>query len=313
MNIRIAFINTAAVCFIMCLFALPSGYSQTDEPTEPEKPQTEESTEPQATNRTNETEEVTNDTTVVSWNKKRFVIISDGEGKRIEVKDRNDDWYGNWDDDDNRSRSDVDLLALDLGITNYWVDGKYGADAAVDELEVRDFRPGSHVALHLLPTTVGIFEKGNLNLKTAITIDWSNYYYANDITLIEGPEGLQFDTTGVDFSKNKLTARYAQIPLMLNFDSRSKGCDDDKGGISFSIGGYAGILWKAWTKQVSEEEGKVKLDGRYNLNRFKYGLMARLDLRWFDIYVQYNLSEVFEEEKGPSTQTFMAGINVIDF
>lgn len=275
---------------------------------------------------TDETETIVinSDTTEIYVGKRKFVIISDNEGKRIEIKKNKDDdnWEEEekeWDDDEKynpdyekkehrRKYSDVGFLALDLGITDYYANGVYGVDAATPELELKPFRPGSHVALHFLPTTASLIN-GYVNLKTAITVDWSNYYLVNDVTLLEGTESLAFDTTGVSFSKNKLTTRYAQIPLLLNINTDPGGND----GVSISFGVYGGILWKAWTKQVSDQNGKVKVDGDYNLNPFKYGLMARVDFKWFDIYAMYNLSEVFDEGVSPQTQTFMAGVNLINF
>ncbi|MEM7654838.1 MAG: outer membrane beta-barrel protein [Bacteroidota bacterium] len=267
-----------------------------------------------------ESEVVKNDTTEISWGAKKLVIISDSKGKRIEVKENGEDgsrevWteedyeYEHKEDKKKRKRSEVDLLGFDLGITNFYADGNYGVDAAIPALEVKQFRPGAHVALHLLPTRVSLIGNGAVNLKSAITIDWSNYYFVNDITLLEGQEQLTIDTTGVSFSKNKLMTRYAQIPLLLNFNT-APGTND---GVSISLGGYAGILWGARTKQVSDEEGKVKINGEYNLNPFRYGLTARVDFKWFDFYLNYNLSEMFEEGNNPSTQTFVAGINIIDF
>ncbi len=277
------------------------------------------------------------DTTEITWRDRRFIIIADEEGKRIEVKDVEDktkdidndedfdeDWDEEWDwdedDDDDyayrqkeethrRKKSEVDLLGLDLGISNYYFDGRYGANAVTPELTVREFRPGAHVALHLLPTRVSLLGRGYVNLKTAITIDWSNYYFTNDITLVDGGEALAFDTTGISFDRNKLVSRYAQIPLLLNFNTDPGGDD----GLSVSVGGYAGIFWGARTKQISDEEGTVKVDGEYFLNPYRYGLMARIDFKWFDFYAMYNLSEHFTEGQGPQTQTFMAGINIIDF
>lgn len=270
-----------------------------------------------------EGEVVKSDTTEISWGAKKLVIISDSEGKRIEVKEDGeaDDSESRevWTDDDydhnhkqnrkKRQRSEVDLLGFDLGVTNYYVDGTYGVDAAIPELEVRQFRPGAHVALHLLPTRVSLIGRGAVNLKSAITVDWSNYYFTNDITLREGQEQLTIDTTGVSFSKNKLMTRYAQIPLLLSFNT-APGTND---GVEISVGGYAGVLWGARTKQVSDAEGKVKINGEYNLNPFRYGLTARVDFKWFDFYLNYNLSEMFEEGNNPTTQTFTAGINIIDF
>ena len=273
-------------------------------------------------------EVVKNDTTEITVGNRTFVIVTDENGKRIEIKDndknksqdRDDEWTTRRDDDydydyeqkqeDKRDRkSDVDLLGLDIGITNFYANGVYGTDAAIPELDLVPFRPAGHVALHLLPTRVSMIGNGAVNLKTAITIDWNNYFLNNDLTILDKQEQLTFDSTGVSFSKNKLMARYAQIPLMLNINTDPGGDD----GVSISFGVYGGVLWRARTKQISDENGKVKINGDFNLNPFKYGLMARIDFKWFDFYMNYNLSELFAEGNNPSTQTFVAGINLIDF
>ncbi|MEO0897444.1 MAG: outer membrane beta-barrel protein [Bacteroidota bacterium] len=281
------------------------------------------------------------DTTKITISKKTVTIIKDEEGRRIEIKDADDildeakeemearredmddnddddeDWDSNYDYEpkeriEERNSSNVGLLAFDLGITNYFANGVYGADAAVPELALRDFRIGSHVALHLFPTRVSLIGKGVVNLKTAVTIDWSNYYFTdNTVVLIDGAEGLEFGTSPEEFSKSKLVSRYAQIPLLLNFNT----APGRKNNVSLSVGGYGGLLWGARTKTIvgDDNDTKTKIKGDFGLNPFRYGLTARLDFRWFDIYVNYNLSEMFAENEGPSTQTFEAGVNLIDF
>ncbi|MEO0473314.1 MAG: outer membrane beta-barrel protein [Bacteroidota bacterium] len=267
------------------------------------------------------------DTTEVAFKNKRIIIITDEDGKRVEVTEIVDEEAeyvdeSQWEDDDNddrdrgnekkrRNRSQVNLLGLDFGLTNYYIHDTraYGTAAVPNELAVKEFQPFSHVALHLLPTTVSIAGKGAVNLKTAITVDWNNYNYTNDVTLINAPEGLLTDTSAISFDKNKLVARYLQIPLMLNINT-APGTND---GLSVSFGPYVGVLWKAFTKQVSEDRKKIKEIGDFGLNDIRYGFMARFDLKWFDIYAMYNLSDLFAENQGPQTQTFMAGINVINF
>ena len=98
---------------------------------------------------------------------------------------------------------------------------------------------------------------------------------------------------------------------MLNFNTDPRHDE----GFSLSIGGYAGVLWGGKTKQVSDVEGKKKVRDEFNLNKFRYGLTARVDLRWLDFYFNLNMSQLFEEEedRGINTQTFTAGINIIDF
>ncbi len=280
-----------------------------------------------------------NDTTVIQFNKKRVIIVDDGEDKHVtwdsnegNEKKKEKDWdYDSWedkdkdndsyrysddDDDDNkdgkkrkRQTSEVDAFAMDLGLTNYFSGNVYGREAAPAGMELNDFRVGSHVALHFLPTTVSLVGRGVINLKTALTVDYSNYYFQNDITLVPGQDQLTLETSAVSLDKNKLTARYFQVPMLLNINT-SPWTDD---GLSISFGVYGGVLWKAHSKQVSKELGTVKDVDDFNLNPIRYGLMARFDLKWMDLYATYNLSEMFEEGRGPSTQTFTVGVNLFDF
>lgn len=248
-----------------------------------------------------ETEE--NDTTEVKIGKNiRIVFGSDSELNL--GKDKNDD---------DESNSNVEFIALDIGISNYAGSGGLGVDAAGDpRLELTPFRPGAHVAIHFLPTEVNLIGKGAVSFKTALTIDWNNYYFSNDITLSPRQDNLTIIDANPDaprMVRNKLTTRYFQLPLLLNFNTDPK---NDK-GLELAVGGFAGVLWGAHTKQRNEVKELVKIRDDFNLNPWRYGLMARIGVRWLDIYVQYNLSEMFADGQGPSTQTFNIGLNLIDF
>lgn len=272
------------------------------------------------------------DTTEIAWKDKKFVIISEDGVKRVEIvelgedeaeDDEEGDWE--WDEEDfnpeyqtkehvnngNHGYSDVKLAGLDIGLLNFYSPAGFGADAITGspDLEVNDFRIGSHVALHLFPTTVSLIGRGAVNLQTAITIDWSNYYFKGNNVMVETSEGFEWEETGVNYDKNKLAVRYAQIPLMLNVNSDPRGDD----GVRISAGGYVGLLWNARTKLVSETNGTEKIDGDFGLTRVRYGLMGRVDFKWFDFYVMYNLTPMFEDSTPTDAQTVVAGINIIHF
>ena len=270
-------------------------------PESPESPETEPETSPK------------NDTTEISWGRnKKIIIVTDDEGKHVRIGEG-----GRYSENDEEYRkrrrrryySRVGTFAMDLGITNYFKDGEIGVDAAVEDLELESFRPGAHVALHFFPTTVSLFGRGAVNLKTAITIDYLNLYFVNDVQIQPDQDQLTFTRTGVNYSKNKLMVRYAQIPLMLNFNTDPRS---DR-GVSLSVGGYAGVLWKARTKQKSDGEGKVKIEDNFNLNDFRYGLTARLDFRWFDFYINYSLTPLFEDGSSVDTQAVSLGLNLLNF
>jgi len=257
------------------------------------------------------------DTTVIRFNNKRIVIVDDGEDKQVKWDSEEGDEegeYDSWEEGDdeieNRNKkSDVGLLALDLGFVNYHAGNTFGADAAPANMAVRPGRFASHVSLHFLPTTVSLLGKGTVNLKTALTFDYTNYFFEEDITLVKDQDVLTVVDAGNSLDKNKLVSRYFQVPMLLNINTDPWGND----GLSISFGVYGGVLWRSHTKQVSDENGKVKEYGDFNLNPIRYGLMARFDLKWMDLYATYNLSEMFAEGQGPSTQVFTVGLNLFDF
>lgn len=321
--------------------------------------------------------EAESDSTEIIFKNRRIIIIADEEGKRIEIKEINeegeeeseiivieeeedgeydyrvegneegedhedDDQYNedheeddqydenhedeNWGEDEDNydhrakkkksgKRTDVDLIGLDLGLTNYYnsATSQYGPAAAPRDLAIHEFRPGSHVALHLFPTTASLMGRGALNLKTALTIDWTQLYFSSNVLLQDNGETLSFTDSPNDLIKNKLSARYVQIPLLLNLNTDPGGKD----GVSISFGVYGGLLWKGWTKQEYASSGQKvvdKVDGSYHLSPIRYGLMARVDFKWFDIYGMYNMVPLFESGSGvEDTQTVMFGINVINF
>ncbi|MFK7923851.1 MAG: outer membrane beta-barrel protein [Bacteroidia bacterium] len=253
----------------------------------------------------------------------------EGEEDEDEDEDHDEDYDedhedGDWDEDDydhqakkkkSGKRTDVDFIGLDLGLTNYYNSAtkQYGLSAAPQALAIHEFRPGSHVALHLFPTTASLMGRGAINLKTAITIDWTQMYFSSNVMLQDNGETLSFTDSPNDLIKNKLSARYIQMPLLLNLNTDPGGKD----GVSVSFGVYGGLLWKAWTKQEYASNGQKvvdKVDGSYHLSPIRYGLMARVDFKWFDIYGMYNMVPLFESGSGvEDTQTVMFGINVINF
>lgn len=251
---------------------------------------------------------VESDTTIISWRKKEYVIVKDEDGTHMSIQDREEER-----DEEGEIRhdpSEVGVFAFDLGLTNYYADGLIGTEAAVPDLALKTFKPGAHLGLHFLPTRVKLDRRGVLNLKTAITLDLNTYHFAEPITLLPNQEQLTYaKDTSLVFDKNKLTARYVQVPLMFNINTHPR---TDK-GLKISFGAYAGLLWNATLKQKLAGQDKTKVKDNFNLSKFRYGLMARFDFRWLDLYVNYNLSSLFEEGQGPATQTFTAGINLIDF
>jgi hypothetical protein len=95
----------------------------------------------------------------------------------------------------------------------------------------------------------------------------------------------------VQFSKNKLFVQYATVPVQLNFQSNP----DNRKSFFASIGVSAGYLMQSRTKQISEERGKKKVNGNFNLSNYKTAVIGELGIGSIRLYGSYNLTNMFDE------------------
>lgn len=205
--------------------------------------------------------------------------------------------------------ADVDWFGLDLGLNNYVTNGQLLKTPTNYENLGLDTWRSLNVTTHFLPTTIHLFGEGAVNLKTAISLDFNNMRFKDDFIIRPNANTLTLDSTAV-LKKNKLVATYVQLPLLLHFKTNPH---NRKKSIDFSLGGFVGALIDGKTKRQDESEKVIKTHDTFNLNPLKYGVTARVDFRWIDFYVNYNLSNVFADAQGPKTQLVSAGINLIDF
>ncbi|MEO7266329.1 MAG: hypothetical protein ABIW38_15540, partial [Ferruginibacter sp.] len=143
--------------------------------------------------------------------------------------------------------------------------------------------------------------KNNVNLKYGLGLELNNYRYKSNISYREGGTipysgGLQTNSAfifrdSISFTKNKLAADYLTVPLMLNFASNPHS---SKKGIRLSAGISAGYLYSQRNKQISEERGKDKNKGEYDLERFKFSYVAELGLGPVRLYGSYSPKSMYE-------------------
>lgn len=158
------------------------------------------------------------------------------------------------------------------------------------------------------PVVGGVYlDKGHfLKLSTALGITWNTYHFEKDITLEKGQDMLTIIPEGdIHFSKNLLRSRYLTMPLIFSIYPVRKS------EFQINMGVEGGILLGAKTKQISKEEGKVKVRGDFNLNPVRYGLRFGLGTETVNIYAKYYMTDVFANGEGPKDfNTVSIGINV---
>lgn len=143
--------------------------------------------------------------------------------------------------------------------------------------------------------------KRNVNLKYGLGLELNNYRYKSAISYREDGEipysgGMETNAPfvfrdSISFSKNKLAADYLTVPLMLNFRTTPAG---GKKSLSVSFGVSAGYLYSQRNKQKSEERGKQKNKGDYDLNRFKLSYIGELGLGPVKLYGSYSPKSIYD-------------------
>ena len=143
--------------------------------------------------------------------------------------------------------------------------------------------------------------KNYVNLKYGLGLELNNYRFKSDISyrengLIPYSGGQQTSNAfifedSIGFSKNKLAADYLTVPFMINFTSHPNYA---KKGVSVSLGASAGYLYSQRNKQKSDERGKQKNKGEYDLEKFKLAYIAELGLGPVRLYGSYSPRSMYE-------------------
>ena len=157
--------------------------------------------------------------------------------------------------------------------------------------------------------------KHYVNLKYGLGLELNNYRFKTAVSMNEGGAN-PYDHSqninhpfifrdSISFSKNKLAADYVTIPFMLNFRTNPNYSDK---GLSFSAGVSVGYLYSSRNKQISDERGKHKNRGDYDLEKWKFSYIAELGLGPAHLYGSYSPNSIFE--KGLNFMPYNVGIRL---
>lgn len=146
-----------------------------------------------------------------------------------------------------------------------------------------------------------------------------NYYYLKESTT----KG-QFDlvTTATLFpsasriKKSQLINNYIEIPLDFRFDTKP---EDLSRSFNVAIGGRIGYLYDAMVKVKYKQDSEMRIykdKQNHGMNPFRYGVYTRVGMGAINVFCFYNLSTLFEKDKGPdltTMNTFTTGISINGF
>lgn len=139
-----------------------------------------------------------------------------------------------------------------------------------------------------------------LSFYPAAGFTFDKFAFKDDFTWLRAADGtISLDTlTGVSLTKNKISSTYFEIPLEL----RIHPFETVKGeGFFIGLGAVGGFRIGTHTKikyDLDDETYKEKLYDSFGINRFRYGVQARLGFKAFHFFGKMYLNDLFESAPG---------------
>jgi len=152
-------------------------------------------------------------------------------------------------------------------------------------------------------------------------VSWYNFKFENSqVVMTKDDNGVYFelDQRNYNFTKSKLTATFVNVSVVPVIDfggnRRKPSFFDGHGASGFRIGlgPYAGYLIDSYTKQVHTEDGdkkKEKHHDSYYLTNLRYGVRLQLGFDDVDFFFNYDINNLFVDNKGPQLNAFSFGIS----
>jgi outer membrane protein with beta-barrel domain len=122
--------------------------------------------------------------------------------------------------------------------------------------------------------------------------DWTLIRLRENITILPNQPVLTYRQDTINYSKNRFSSCYFRIPISFDFRSRE---DSHRNRFHFVFGPNLGFLVDGRVKQISEENGKQKIDDTYHFATFRYGAFTRIGYGCFGIYAKYYFNNMFED------------------
>lgn len=174
----------------------------------------------------------------------------------------------------------------------------------------KTFTYGLNIFEYNIPIT-----KYSFGLATGAGIRWNSFNLEQNVNLVESENniiiGEPIDSNIEELRKNKLNIAYVKVPVVLEYQTPIKSRK-----LYFGAGIFGEI--RAWSKQkqvyiIAGKKHKAKKVDDFQLSPFRYGVSARVGYGDIGFFVEYVLSPIFKNEKGPEVYPVMLGIRFVDF
>jgi len=243
-------------------------------------------------------QEKDNDTTFIKFGGTKFIIIDEDDTSKT-----NDDKF--------RGHFAGLSMGLNLLSVNNTTNEQLGlVNSEVLQLnEVRSWE----VNLDFYQHSFNLY-KQHFGIVTGLGVKFNNYRFVNDNRIINTTDSVYavIDTIN-NFYKSKLSISKIRIPLIFEWQNR---IGRKHRLIYFSAGVYGSYDIVSYMKYNYKRDGqkiKEKFYDNYQLNPFQYGVIIKFAYGVFELYAEYNMSEMFITDKAVPVNQFSFGFVLLDF
>jgi hypothetical protein len=200
----------------------------------------------------------------------------------------------------------------DFGVAGYTTfDNQVNLPASMKFLEL-NYAKSYVFGVNAYQKNIHIY-RNNINLATGIGATWYHYNFRNSYSLTPNVPYATATYDSLNYKHNRLNMCYLNVPLFLEFNTNNDDASKSfhfGAGMDFGYNVFNNRLKQKYTLDGHDYKRKEKDD--FNVNPFRYDVIARIGYGNYTIFASYALSTLFEKDKGPTVYPVSAGIH-IDF
>ncbi|WP_304517336.1 hypothetical protein [Cecembia rubra] len=146
----------------------------------------------------------------------------------------------------------------------------------------------------------------NFELNTLIGVSWYNFKFEDrNLQALRNNQGIIFEDFDGQGVKSKISASYLNLALIPTIKSNN-------GNFRLGVGPYAGFRLGGRGKFVYNDDNgnRNKLFERANMfaNNFRYGGRLEIGVGEVDLFLNYDLNDYFQKDKGPKVNAISFGL-----
>lgn len=174
------------------------------------------------------------------------------------------------------------------------------------------------------------FGSHHAGLITGLGLEYTSYHLANNVLLVADGDSTYGVSEGIpEYSKNKIRQTGLRVPLMFEFNTKNAPLPTEemirsgksmsynrKGNFHMAVGVVGSWYFDTMYKQKYRANGEdVKDRTKSSLNLLPYRVAGRVQLGYggLNLFAEYSLTELFENNKGPELVPVNVGITLIGF